>query len=316
MNMINGTLIDLLISAADTLRNETCRILAEYKKNRDIQKRISEKYKDENEYYNEQQSKLAAIARDGISKAEKVFAAKVSDYAGQMEQQLKRHLAEPVNSQFREKLSILNEFGIQPEKIEIDDLLALNGGNQIGLTALAKTLKKVESPYVLKYHTTADYQNDIATVRALTRNMKYIPMDYHSEGCEVYRGITADYVNPNGGRIGGGIKYDSVSLIQGMVSFESDIEKIKGMKDIWLADCSYEEAEQDSNEKHKEQEIANRILTNAGLPPEEIKEPKSGTKIDDDSENSEGMKLARQLGRDAAKARQTLNELIAAGQKL
>jgi len=297
MNIINGTLIDLLLSAAETLHAETCRILQSYRTKRDYEREISKRYKDEEGFFRQEQSKLAAIAREEIAKAEQAFSAKVTDYAKQMEGQLKKHLSMPVNSQFREKLSMLSDFGIQPEKIEIDDLLTLNAGNQIGLTALAKTLKKVDSPYVLKYHSTKDFEEDIAEIKDILRNLKYIPADYHSEGCEIYKGITADFVYPNGAKLGSGISYDSVWLIQSNVAFESALEKIKGMKDIWSADCSYSEADETADEE------------TAGLPAEEISRPKSGTAVEDDPESSEAMKIAKQLGRETAKARQAFEDL-------
>lgn len=296
-NLINGTLIDLLLSAAETYKNETCRTLEQYRKDRDLQKRISERYKDENEYFNEQQSKLAAIAREGISKAERVFNTKIIDYTKQMEEQLRKHLHEPVNTQFREKLSMLADFGISPERIEIEDLLLLNNGNQLGLSALDKTLKLVDSPYVLHYHTTADYQNDIAIIRDMTRNIKYIPTEYHQEGCEIYRGITADYIYSNGSIIGGGMRYDSVSLIQCAVSFENNIESIKAMKNIWQSDCSYEEADRN------------------GDPAEHTETAESGTRIEDNPDNN-GMNIAKQLGKDAAKARDVYSELVEASKIL
>lgn len=296
MNMINSTLIDLLISAADTFRNETCRILEQYRKELNSEKRISERFKDEEGYYQQAQKKLSAIAREGIAKAERVFSTKVSEYADQMEQQLKRHLSEPVNGQFREKLSMLSEFCIKPEKIEIEDLLSLNKGNQIGLTALAKTLEKVGSPYTLNYHTTADFEKDIATIRGLSQNLKYIPAEYHSEGCEIYKGIYADYVYPNGSILKNGVKYDSISLIQRNVTFESNIEKIKGFKSVWTADCNYSEAGLNTDNEGTETE--------------------SETKVVENQKSNEGMQIARQLGRDAARARSTLNELIQAGKLL
>ncbi len=316
MNMINEALIDLLISAAETLRNETCMILQNYRTKRDYEKNISSRYKDEEAYFQQEQRKLAAAAREDIKTAEKAFTAKVMDYAGQMEEQLKKHLSMPVNSQFREKLSMLADFGIQPEKIEIDDLLRLNAGNQIGLTALAKTLEKVDSPYVLKYHTTADFQNDIAKIRDLVRNLKYIPTDYHSEGCEIFKGTSADLVLPNGRTIGNGITYDSISLLSSNAAFESAIEEIKGMKDIWSTDCSYDEADKTADEQQKEQKLLNKFLTEAGLPAEELSKPESGTVVADNPENSEGIKIAKQMGRDTARARNTYNELIKAAQML
>ena len=293
MNIINETLIDLLISAAETLRNETCRILQSYRTKRDYEHKIAERYKDENAYFQQEQSKLASIARDDITRAEKAFSAKVEEYTGKMEEQLKKHLSMPVNSQFREKLSMLADFGIQPEKIEIDDLISLNGGNQIGLTALAKTLEKVNSPYKLKYHTTADYQADIGKIRNLAVNLKYIPNEYHSEGCEIYKGIYADLVLPNGRVIGNGINYDSVSLLTNAVVFENTMKEIQGFKDIWSADCSYSEADN-----------ADETESN----------PESGTTVEES--NSEGIKVAKQLGRDSAKAQENYNRIVKEGQML
>lgn len=290
MILINESLIDLLLSAAETLREETCKALEQYRTDRDREKRISERFKDESNYFNEKQSKLAANARDAIAKAERVFSSKVEEYTGQMEQQLKKHLSMPVNSQFREKLSMISDFGLQPEKIEIEDLLSLNGGNQTGLAALKKTLEKVNSPYTLKFHTTADYEADIAAIRSITRNMKYIPAEYHAMGVEVYKGIEDDLVYPNGGILRGGIRYDSIDLIASAASFETSIEQIKNMKTAWSADCTYGEAKQNTENNTE-----------------------STTTIEDSPDNNEAVKIAKELAERNVSARQGINNLKAAG---
>lgn len=186
---------------------------------------------------------MAAYARESIAKAERIFSHRVCEVSKQMEEQLQKHLSAPVNPEFREKLKMLFDFGLQPERIEIDHLLSLNGGNQTGLAALAKTLEKVDSAYVLKYHSTADYEADIAKIRDLPRNLKVIPLEFHSEGVEVYRGEKRDYVYPSGGVVVRKYEYDSVSLLNSTSAFESAIEDINGMKGTWTADCSYAEAD-------------------------------------------------------------------------
>lgn len=291
MNLINKTLIDLLISSAETLRNEICNSLEKYRKDIALQKRISERYKDEQNYYREQQTKLAAIAREEIAKAERVFTTKVNDYTKQMEEQLKKHLAEPVNPQFREKLSLLADFGIQPEKIEVEDLIQKNGGNQLGLTALAKTLEKVDSPYVLKYHTTADYQNDIESIRNITMNMKYIPAEYHHEGCEIYKGIRFDQVLPNGAVLHGGLSFDSIALITCRIGFENTIESIKQLKDVWSADCSYTEADQNSLGQNENKPI-------------------SGTSVEGDKVSKDVLNIAREIGQQKAKTQVKVSDVF------
>lgn len=316
MNLINVTLIDLLITAADTLKVSVAGILQQYRNDRDREKQISLRYKDESGYFSEKQKQLAAYAREAIAKAERIFCHKAEEVAGQMESELQKHLSMPVNGEFREQLKMMYDFGLQPEKIEIDHLLSLNGGNQTGLAALAKTLEKVDSDYILKYHSTADYQADIAKVRDLPRNLKLIPVEYHSEGVEVYKDQKRDYTYPGGGTVTGKYEFDSISLLNSTAAFDSAIESIKGMKDTWTADCSYAEADRKAEQAQEAQRQVNKFLTNAGLPAEEINNPESGTRIEDNPENSQGMQIARKMGQDEARARDTYSDLRKAAKLL
>lgn len=309
MNLINNNLIDLLISAAETLKSDVVRILTEYKKESSTVKKFSQRLKDEDGYYQEEQGKLAATARKSIEAAEKAFCSRVEDLSGRMETELKKHLSEPVNPQFRERLSMLAEFGLQPEKIEIENLIALNGGNQMGLAALAKTLEKVESPFVLKYHTTADYQSDIAEIRDICRNLKYIPVDFLHEGTEIYKGVSADYIFPDGHVSGNGISYDSMTLSKHAWFFENELEKITCLKNVWAADCSYGEADQISTEEIEVRKEINEQLVQQGYQAEELPNPQTATSIEDNPESSEAMQFALKDGRERALENNVLNRL-------
>ena len=65
------------------------------------------------------------------------------------------------------------------------------------------------------------------------------------------------------------------------------------MKDIWSADCSYSEADNVDNTEIN---------------------PMSGTTVEEN--NSEGIKVAKQLGRDSAKAQENYNKIVKEGQML
>ena len=211
-NFINGNLIDLLISSAETMRSEIYRALEQYRKEREVKYNISRRFKDDDEYFAEEQNKLAEYAREAIEKAERIFRNKTEDYSAEMEKQLRKHLHQPVNEEFQSKLKMIADFGIQPERLEIEDLLSLNQGNQTGLQALSATLKKVNSPFVLTFHTTADYQKDISEIRNIMLNMKYIPREFIVEGAEIYRGIPYDFTYPNGNVLHGAGTYNGTNL--------------------------------------------------------------------------------------------------------
>lgn len=301
MNLINSALIDLLLLAAETFTQKMNGILESYKIDRDLEKAISEKYIERDAYFAEKQSALAADARSKIRQAETDFSVAVADNTAQMEAELKKHLSMPVNKLFREKLSTFFDFGIAPEKIEIEELLELNAGNQLGLTALAKTLEKVGSQFVIKFHSTADYQQDIAEIRAIPRNMKYVPVPYLHEGVEIYKGVTDDFVLPDGRVIGGRISYDSVSLLASASIFESEIEKIRDLKNIWTTDCSYEAAD---------------LIAKSGNQAEEQSNPESGTVIEDDTVNRLGMQIAIDAGKQQTQAQKTFDELLSYSRNL
>lgn len=290
MNLINGKLIDNILFAADTLRNDTIAALGQYRNDIEREKRLAQRYKAEEEYLAGQRNKLSAIARAAIEKAERVFSGAVQEYADEMEMELRRHIAVPVNNQLRERLLMLTEFGISPTRTEIDALLELNRGNQIGLAAIQKTLERTKSPFPLKYHTTEDFENDLKMIRDLPRNLKYIPLEYLHEGIEIYEGRRGDYQYEGGGTVGNQFDWDSVSLIQNAQAFESKIEKIQGLKDIWAADCSYTQADQ--------------FAEDIGAKP-----VKSGVTVTESEENNAGMRFVKQMGADAARARKALEEL-------
>jgi len=299
MNLINSKLIDLLLVAAENLRNEVTRALESYRNDVARERSVSQRYKDENEYFQQAQSKLAEIARAAIIKAERVFRGKCEDVAKEMSEQLRKHLSEPVNGQFRDKLAMISDFGLQPERMEIDDLISLNSGNQTGLAALQKVLEKVDSPFKLSYHTTADYQNDIKTVRELGLNVRYIPMEYHSEGCDIFRGQQLVYTYSNGNTLG--VTLDSVTLLRKSSDFENDIAKIRSLKGVWAADCSYTDANRVSEAQRED-----------GSPAESTPDPESATKVFDEND---GVKVGRELGQRAARNTETYARALEAYSK-
>ena len=295
--MINKTLIDLLLSSAEAMQNEVISALHEYRTNRDKERETSQMYKKEYEtkYFEGKQSFLAECARERIGKAERIFRNKAEDCVKQMESQLKTHLHEPINEQFREKLKMISDFGIIPEKIEIDDLLLLNKGNQVGLEALRKTLDKVGCTYTVKFHSTKDFENDIATIKNMVRNMKYIPNEYYSEACEIFKNQNFSYTYDNGNTLS--MFYDSQTLLKLSVGYGNCISEIKGMRDIWAKDCSYEVADRNSEGE-------------TGLSTEENTEIKSGTTIEDNPNYSEGIRIAKELGQRSARNAEIYNQVM------
>lgn len=310
MNLIPGTLIDLVMSAAETMREEMIQALSKYREGASVARRVADKYKPEiaEEYYREEREKLASSCRNGIEKAEKAFQSRIESLSGKMETELKRHLSEPVNGEFHSKLKLIQDFGLQPERLELENLLSLNNGNPMGLQALAKVLKKNGSAYRLNYHTTGDFQQDLEKIRSLCQNLKYCPAGFMPEMVEVYQGITGNYVYPNGNTLFGSVIYDRNTLAVKTAFFEERLNQIKAMRDVWSADCSYTEADRQAEAETEVQREVNRILTESGLESKPITEPKSETAVSEATEA--GMQFARELSQQSARNAKIYNQAM------
>lgn len=306
MNLVSKNLIDLLVSAAETMRMDIYQAMQNYRTTIETETKVAARFKDEEGYLQGVRSKQGEITRGAVERATRLFKGKAKDIADRMESELRKHLHEPVNSEFREKLSMISDFNLQPEPMEIEDLITLAAGNQTALAALAKTLQKVESPYSLNYHSTADFTRDIETVRELSRNAFYIPAEFRAEGKQIFTGYPTVYTAPNGSTLG--TTFDEFNIRMQSMDFESRINTVKGFADTWSADCSYGTAEQIAAREQAQQQELNRALEAEGLKPEPIEQPQTETQID--SSSSEGVRIARELGQRNAEGAKTLQKAM------
>lgn len=307
MNLISHALISLLLNASETMKEEVTHALQEYRTEMERHKAIAPQYKNEAEYLTGQQAKYSEIARAAINKALRIFKNKAEETANQMTEQLRKHLHESINPEFRDKLSVISQFGLKPEKTEIEDLILLADSNQTALSALKTVLEKVESPYHLNFHTTGDYEKDIESVRSLGRNAFYIPSEYHAEGAEIFKGQQFTYTYPNGGQVG--FTLTGTDILMRSSDFETTLIGIAGLKDVWTKDCSYSLADKAAEVELTAQQEINSQLQSEGLEPEPIITPESGISLDD-TRSAEGVRIARELGQRNAEGAKTLQKAM------
>jgi len=297
MNILNKKNFDMLVLAAKTFQTEIGDILERYRMECDAARETAKQFKEEDAYFKSKQTHFAEISREGISKSERVFCNRIDEVCKDLEGELQKHLAEPIRADFRERLSFIKEFGILPEPIELQSLLKQNAGNQDGLAALQNVLEKNGSPYRLTYHTTKDFQNDVEVIRGVCRNLKVIPTEFIHEGVEIYQGMTFPRTLPNGRQLGGSITYDSVGLVINASAFQAWLEQVEGMKEKWVADCSYDLAD----------DVSKSVQA---IDPETLPEPQSETSIIDDGPIEEALQIAREYGRQTAIRNTPSKELL------
>ena len=306
MNLINKTLIDLLMNASETMKEDIASALREYRNELQHQKSIATQYKDEAGYLAGQQTKYAEIARTAVYRALRIFKAKAEETAKQMEEQLRKHLHEPVNAEFQQKLMMISQFGLKPERMEVEDLISLADGNQTALSALKAVLEKVQSPYHLNFHATAAYEQDIENVRSISRNAFFIPLEFHPEGAEIFNGQQFLYTYPSGSQIGHTLSGTDILLRS--TEFGTTLANIAALKDIWTKDCSYSLADQAGEIETEAQEEMNARLQAEGMEPEPIANPESGVSLDNSS--AEGIRIAKELGKQNSAGAQTLQKAM------
>lgn len=306
MNFINGYAFDSLKRADETYRAATADALSAYRTDMNKVRETAKKYKDENEYINSRQPQLAETTRAALQSARNTFVTEVKSTARTMRESLGKYLSEPLNTDFQNKLKLYSDFGVPMCKSEVNAMLSLNKGNPFGLRALATVLERTKADWRLSYRDVGQYEKDLEELDKYVVNPPvYIPGEYHSEGCELYRKVRIKRTASDGKSVyESGSTYDSVAIIIDTNIHESMAEKAQGMRQSWTADINTPAISKASKEEVKRLEEENKYLKKEGVLDKYLNvipdEEESTTRIEES--NDKGLQLARDLGLRDAKA--------------
>lgn len=310
MNNFTMSLFDLIINAADTLKESMTEALRKYRAEMTKVTEDAKVFKAEEEYISGKKTILVATAQEAISKAQRVFRSNIERYSEQLHDELERHVSEPINSDFREQLLTIAQFRIQPSETQIKALLKANNGNSVGLSAIAKVLDDVQSPYRVNFRETKDYEDDLKMIERWSIQPIAYDADYHHEACDVMRGQRIKRIRDDLSTFEDGTTFDSIALITGSADFENKKETVKSMKNSWVCDVSYALAEQHTTAEQEAEKLKNEILRSVGADPEpNDNEYKSSTSVENDRSH-EAMQLARELGKAAARSNAPMSQAV------
>ena len=231
-----------------------------------------------------------------------MFCHAVNEQADNLRAELMAHLGTPLNPDFRNQLELIREYKLKPTRSEVQYLVTLNHGNSFGLSALQSVLTENDSQFRLKYSSTEDFEQDLQTIEGLADFPRYIPVEFHAEGAEVFTGIQRDFTREDGTTYQDGRLWDGIGLAIMRNDFEQRIKAIEGMSDRWANNASYPsieavfKAEQDQAE-HNEQTVVN--------------EPETPIEVEiDDAGVETGKAMGRAKAEGQAKYYRTLDEYL------
>lgn len=302
MNTTAKKAFEIIANSASILHSEVASSLETYRTERDEARENSSQFKDESAIFERQRSFLVEECRGRIEKAERVFANAISEQVRNLRSELMEHLNVPLSSDFCNQLSLIHEYGLKPTRSELMHLIKLNNGNSFGLSALQSVLTENDSQFRLKYSSTEDFEQDLQTIEGLADFPRYIPVELHAEGAEVFTGIQRDFRREDGTTYQDGRIWDGIGLAIMRNDFEQRIKAIEGMSDRWANNASYPsieavfKAEQDQAE-HNEQTVVN--------------EPETPVEVEiDDAGVETGKAMGRAKAEGQAKYYRTMDEYM------
>ena len=265
------------------------------------EERVMSRYKED--YINEKKSALTAGARERIRKAQDGFQVTARQTAKALRDQLEEAILAPINTGFLRLAETLQTFNVAPSRLELDALMTLSEGNLTATRCLDSLLKKTEAPFTLSYKTPDDYVKDLEMIESLgTDDYFCSPLDLHSEMCEIFRGQRVSR-DENSATFKRGVTFENTEMLIRGRSFDSAMESLEGMVSSWASDIHYDASDTLSKEMEKEEEVAAEM---EGREPE-LKDYESPVTVEEDSG---AIALARELGRQTAKANTPVSEAL------
>lgn len=296
MNKQNELTLKHITTRARQYENKISEILDGYTVQMEKTKNEAKIRKDESEFIAANQKKHSEAARRLLSKEQETFASEVRHDAETLKDQLEQTLFRPLSAAFIQQTTTMRTFGIAPSKMQLEILLAMNGGNLLGLQVVNVLLKETNSNYTVQFYDVGDLEHDLEVIEHLAENCDhYVPTDRHAIGCEVYRGTDRTVKRPDGQEVHTGFEWDSLALLLRNTSVNRDMEKIEEMSQRWAADVSTPIMDSASAAVKAEQVEQARVEGKSAPA-----DPDPATTVTIEKTENDAIALAKKIGRENA----------------
>lgn len=241
MNKFLKVNFQAIIEAGQNLKDQVTKELVNYREVSDLIKQKAEKYADPDGYTKERKAPLIIDTRIRIESYYSSFRKTVRDNVKKIEKELNSSMKKPLNADFSAKLKEYKDFGVAPSKTEIAGLLELNRNNPTGLRLLSVVLKETNSEYGLDFKTAEAFESDLTFLNSMTKNLLFVPLEYYTEGMEIFGGQRLKEEQPDGTEKESFTTIDNMVLHINSQSFEYQLESVERMKNSWISDISGQE---------------------------------------------------------------------------
>ena len=290
----------------DAFRVDTNSALSGYKKEMDIARSESKRFKDEREYYENAKRKALSEAKKQLKAAQTSITSDVNAIVHKLETLIADSaLVLPEQSAIA-ALNMIHAYGIKPSKPMIQAILDRTGSSQIGLSALNNVLSSVGSRYRIEYADMAQLETDLNDIRKLARLAQgYSPIEQHVAACEVFAGQPITMYRSDGSTYQNGTLFDGLSLITYRVEFDTIAKRLPEIAARWTADVSNpvisELTEKDILELEQAIDTSEKYDRIDRMNGETPVQPESKTAITDQKIEQDAIANALEMGQETAR---------------
>ena len=190
----------------------------------------AKKYKDEDTYFTTAMHPVRSITQSRVQTYQKTFIEALNTAADEMEAELSSSVLLLPGSTFNEALAFYRNFKLDPSKLEVQALAKMAGGSSLALRAINAMLKENGSRLKVEFSSPETLCNDIESLRKLTSNCLYIPLDPNiPNGLKLFIGEPkADYNTPvPAGKSDRFTQVDLLISAQRLNAFDSELERME-----------------------------------------------------------------------------------------
>ena len=297
------------------------------------------RYKDEKKILSERRTKLASAAREAITRQGAELGETLAQCVQELNNCVADHLRHPVPAATEKLLTMYSRYNLPLSKSEVENLLTVNGGHELGLRFIKAMLENTHSKYTVDFVPLETYEKDISDLARFALMAEYepaFPVEYLHEAVLIYCGQKeTEIIPPESNPAKGDYSNKGDVLRVNELAKAAHVYKIvngqpkETMKDMDFitlnaasAAFGYLHERIAGNDEKGITGMAQYWSADIGHTVDDIgyaddvtPAPTSGTKIE--TSDSPGEALARKLGQEAAKQNGPLNkeELEANGMK-
>lgn len=285
MNLINRSIFKSMRDAITSHMEAVKVIIDEYVQETDKERAIAKKFKDEDQYFQEKQQIAIEKARSALNREFMSLRASLKIDASNMRKSLQAYLAEPLQENFVQKLTVYSTFCIPMTRTEIDSLLTLNQGNPTGLRALKHVMESTNTPWKLNFHDIGSLEDDVYNVERIAAHATYTPLEMSIPALEILKGTNIIDVRDDNTPYESGRTHDNITLMIERQIVSGFLESLEEMEKAWIADVSTPSISRASMEEAKYLNDVDDELRKQGIPEQyldRINEPESTVSVESD----------------------------------